>query len=129
MIDMHSNGHSNLQDESINQLIQKGAYLLRHGKETLEEHQVIIGKIERAELEFADMEQVETILVQLARMQKDYQETSKGVQEQAIIVQKLGVLRGGFGWKIVVPKAFNEKMQQVAELKKKMSEQGQKIKE
>jgi len=102
---------------------------LRHGKETLEEHQVIIGKIERAELEFADMEQVETILVQLARMQKDYQETSKGVQEQAIIVQKLGVLRGGFGWKIVVPKAFNEKMQQVAELKKKMSEQGQKIKE
>eukprot|EP00349_Pseudokeronopsis_sp_Brazil_P009867 CAMPEP_0202978402 /NCGR_PEP_ID=MMETSP1396-20130829/84834_1 /ASSEMBLY_ACC=CAM_ASM_000872 /TAXON_ID= /ORGANISM="Pseudokeronopsis sp., Strain Brazil" /LENGTH=76 /DNA_ID=CAMNT_0049717357 /DNA_START=1110 /DNA_END=1340 /DNA_ORIENTATION=- len=75
----------------------------------MEEQLSLISSLEKGHVDFNDLEQVEGILVRMAKVQKAYMETERGVQEQSILVEKLAVLKGVKGWKINVKLAFQEK--------------------
>jgi hypothetical protein len=57
-------------------------------------------------LNIRDIEQIETLMVELSKIQRESSDTIKSIYDESLMMQKVFVLNGGFGWKVEIQKVY-----------------------
>lgn len=57
-------------------------------------------------LNIKDLDQLESLMVMLSTLQKECNDTVKTIFDDSLMIQRMFVLTGGFGWKIEIQKVY-----------------------
>jgi hypothetical protein len=69
-------------------------------------------------LNIRDIEQIESLMVELSKIQRECSDTIKSIYDESLMMQKVFVLNGGFGWKVEIQKVYLKQQNKVSKAKK-----------